>query len=68
MDEAKPKKGRKRTSNGSAEERTIVRVAPLDAEERREELAQLAGGRSHQEAIAFAESLLAQAKTLRAVE
>lgn len=74
----KPRRGRKRKAdadkveaNGAktaTEERTIVRVAPLDLTERREELAQLAGGRSHQEAIAFAESLLAQAKTLRTVE
>ncbi|MBE9077598.1 DNA repair protein RecN [Romeria aff. gracilis LEGE 07310] len=47
------------------EERTIVQVTPLDSHSRREELAQLAGGRSHQEAIAFANSLLAQAETIR---
>ena len=48
-----------------ASERTVVRVTDLDAAARREELAQLAGGRSHQEGIAFAESLLAQAATIR---
>ncbi len=48
-----------------ANERTVVRVTGLDATARREELAQLAGGRSHQEGIAFAESLLAQAATIR---
>lgn len=48
-----------------ADERTVVRVTDLDATARREELAQLAGGRSHQEGIAFAESLLAQAATIR---
>lgn len=49
-----------------ADERTVVRVTGLeDDNARREELAQLAGGRSHQEGIAFAESLLAQAATLR---
>ena len=48
-----------------SDERTVVRVTGLDATARREELAQLAGGRSHQEGIAFAESLLEQAATLR---
>ena len=54
-------------SNGKkkTDERTVVRVTGLDATARREELAQLAGGRSHQEGIAFAESLLAQAATIR---
>ncbi len=52
-----------RTDTG---ERTIVKVTPLGkVEERRDELAQLAGGRSHSEAIAFADSLLAQAETIR---
>ncbi|MDY7014989.1 MAG: DNA repair protein RecN, partial [Cyanobacteriota bacterium] len=47
--------------------RTVVRITPLDsAQTRREELAQLAGGQSTQNAIAFAESLLAQAATRRA--
>ncbi|MGA7937050.1 MAG: DNA repair protein RecN [Kovacikia sp.] len=45
--------------------RTVVRIMPLDNEQRREELAQLAGGQSAQEAIAFAESLLTQAASLR---
>ena len=48
-----------------ADERTVVRVTGLDETARREELAQLAGGRSHQEGIAFAESLLAQAASIR---
>lgn len=47
------------------EVRTVVRVAPLDGQQRREELAQLAGGQTAQEAIAFADSLLAQAENLR---
>ena len=47
-------------------ERTVVRVATLNSQlERREELAQLASGRSETEAIAFAESLLVQAASLR---
>ncbi|MGB3612928.1 MAG: DNA repair protein RecN [Elainellaceae cyanobacterium] len=45
--------------------RTVVRVMPLDQQQRREELAQLAGGKSDQEAIAFAESLLNQAEKTR---
>ena len=49
----------------SGEERTIVKVTPLDTESRRDELAQLAGGRSHHEAIAFADALLQQAETIR---
>lgn len=53
-------------NNGSAEERTVVRVTTLDnLSKRREELAQLAGGKSVQEAIAFAESLLTQAANHR---
>ncbi|MEO0409970.1 MAG: DNA repair protein RecN, partial [Cyanobacteria bacterium P01_A01_bin.135] len=51
------------------EVRTVVRVMPLDQQQRREELAQLAGGKSDQEAIAFAESLLNQAdKTRQAMQ
>lgn len=46
--------------------RTVVRVNMLDDRlTRREELAQLAGGQSATEAIAFAESLLAQAALRR---
>ena len=47
------------------EVRTVVRVALLNEDARREELAQLAGGQSDQEAIAFANSLLSQAATRR---
>lgn len=72
----KPKRGRA-TSNGKQSEemeapstgtddvRTVVRVTPLDDHQRREELAQLAGGKSDQDAIAFADSLLAQAAATR---
>lgn len=50
----------------TTEERTIVKVTPLQkTAERRDELAQLAGGKSDTEAIAFANSLLAQAETIR---
>ncbi|PSB23640.1 DNA repair protein RecN [Stenomitos frigidus] len=52
--------------------RTVVRVTTLDSQQRREELAQLAGGQSTAEtseaddvAYAFADSLLKQAATLR---
>ncbi len=56
----------KATEDGTVEERTIVKVTSLATlEERRNELAQLAGGKSDSEAIAFADSLLAQAKTIR---
>jgi DNA repair protein RecN (Recombination protein N) len=47
------------------EERTIVQIMALDEQQRREELAQLAGGKSDQEAIAFADSLLLQAENTR---
>lgn len=46
-------------------ERTVVRASVLDPQQRRQELAQLAGGRSGEQAIAFAESLLHQADSLR---
>ncbi len=77
-------KGKKRKAkdasvgeNGSAvdtpEIRTVVRVSALDRQQRREELAQLAGGHSSDStsgssedaASVFAESLLAQAASLR---
>ncbi len=58
-------KGQKE-NNGSSEERTVVRVSTLDnLTKRREELAQLAGGKSASDAIAFAESLLTQAANHR---
>jgi DNA repair protein RecN (Recombination protein N) len=47
-----------------APERTIVRIEELHSQQqRRDEIAQIAGGQSAQEAISFATSLLAQAKT-----
>ncbi|MBW4505352.1 MAG: DNA repair protein RecN [Scytonematopsis contorta HA4267-MV1] len=56
----------KKENNGHAEERTVVRVVALDnLDKRREELAQLAGGKSAQDAIAFAESLLNEAANHR---
>jgi DNA repair protein RecN (Recombination protein N) len=56
----------KKANNGSTEQRTVVRVTTLDnLTTRRDELAQLAGGKSATEAIAFAESLLLQAANHR---
>lgn len=53
-------------TNGKAPDvRTVVRVHLLNDQQRREELAQIAGGQSDQEAIAFADSLLAQAASVR---
>jgi DNA repair protein RecN (Recombination protein N) len=55
--------------NGNAEQRTVVRVTSLDnLSTRREELAELAGGKSANQAIAFAESLLLQAANHRRQE
>lgn len=46
--------------------RTVVRVTPLkNHQTRREELAQLTGGHSAKDAIAFAESLLTKAEAYR---
>ncbi len=56
----------KKANNQNAEQRTVVRVTTLDnLTTRREELAQLAGGKSASDAIAFAESLLLQAANHR---
>lgn len=58
-------KGNK-SNNIDGEQRTVVRVTKLaDLSTRREELAQLAGGKSATDAIAFAESLLLQAANHR---
>ncbi|MCC5659938.1 DNA repair protein RecN [Nostoc sp. XA010] len=56
----------KKANNDNAEQRTVVRVTTLEnLNTRREELAQLAGGKSASDAIAFAESLLLQAANHR---
>lgn len=53
----------------NTEQRTVVRVTNLEnLSNRREELAQLAGGKSATDAIAFAESLLLQAANHRRQE
>ncbi len=55
------------TTNGqksTTEERTLVRIEELQSHhQRRDEIAQIAGGQSATEAISFATSLLAQAQT-----
>jgi DNA repair protein RecN (Recombination protein N) len=53
------------TTNGDdPNERTIVRIEELHSQQqRRDEIAQIAGGQSAQEATSFAKSLLSQAKT-----
>ncbi len=63
----KPKKPKtaSKAEESNAEERTIVKVTPLDLSSRRDELAQLAGGKSYSDAIAFADALLQQAETIR---
>jgi DNA repair protein RecN (Recombination protein N) len=49
--------------------RTVIRVSRLsDRQTRREELAQLAGGKSAPDAIAFADSLLTQAASQRQIQ
>lgn len=50
------------------EERTVVRVTALSSEQRREELAQLAGGQGASEATAWAQSLLNQAASVREIQ
>ncbi|BAY83238.1 DNA repair protein RecN [Calothrix parasitica NIES-267] len=56
----------KKENNGHGEERTVVRIKALDnLTKRRDELAQLAGGKSANDAVAFADSLLAKAATHR---
>ncbi len=61
-----PADGKRGAAKSTSEDvRTVVRVMPLNEHQRREELAQLAGGQSDQEAIAFADSLLLQAANTR---
>jgi DNA repair protein RecN (Recombination protein N) len=56
------------TIGDSTAERTIVRIEELHSQQqRRDEIAQIAGGQSAQEAISFATSLLSQAKTQKKV-
>lgn len=48
-----------------AQERTVVRVTALDALERRQALAEIAGGQSAEGALPFVDALLQEATTLR---
>ena len=65
--EAALKSNQKNGSSGMADIRTVVRVKPLiDRDGRVEELAQITGGHSAEDAIAFAESLLAKAAKYQA--
>jgi DNA repair protein RecN (Recombination protein N) len=52
---------RKEGVGKKAQERTIVKIERLEPQRRREEIAQLAGGHSAADSIAFADSLLSQA-------
>ncbi len=54
-----------RVSKAVQRKRTQVLADPLSADQRREELAQLAAGHSAQDALAFVEALLAQAAQMR---
>jgi len=65
IDPTDGKRGKANAIASEEEVRTVVRVMPLNEHQRREELAQLAGGQSDQEAIAFADSLLLQAANTR---
>jgi DNA repair protein RecN (Recombination protein N) len=61
-----PTEGKRGKAKSAPEDlRTVVRVLPLADHQRREELAQLAGGQTDQDAIAFADSLLLQAAQTR---
>jgi DNA repair protein RecN (Recombination protein N) len=61
-----PELDNKNPESESPEIRTVVRVSLLDNHShRREEIAQLAGGQSAQEAMTFAESLLTKARHWR---
>jgi DNA repair protein RecN (Recombination protein N) len=68
IDPADGKRGKSKSAESKTapeDLRTIVRVMPLNDHQRREELAQLAGGQTDQDAIAFADSLLLQAAHTR---
>ncbi|WP_088890045.1 DNA repair protein RecN [Leptolyngbya ohadii] len=63
---AEPEQTELTPKNGKSDElRTVVRVIPLSEQQRREELAQLAGGKSDEKAIEFADSLLSEAAKAR---
>lgn len=57
-----------KSSNGkqaASSERTVVNVTSLDEQQRRQELAEIAGGQTTQQALTFVDSLLQQAGQVR---
>jgi DNA repair protein RecN (Recombination protein N) len=52
---------RKEGVGKKAQERTVVKIERLEPQRRREEIAELAGGHSAADSIAFADSLISQA-------
>ena len=55
----------RKNAKSSLEERTVVSVTSLDAQQRRQELAEIAGGQTTQQALTFVDSLLQQAGQVR---
>lgn len=57
--------GEPSTHGKKAAERTVVQVTSLDDQQRRQELAEIAGGQTTQQALTFVDSLLQQAGQVR---
>lgn len=57
--------GTNSTNGKKAAERTVVQVTSLDDQQRRQELAEIAGGQTTQQALTFVDSLLQQAGQVR---
>lgn len=57
--------GANSTNGKKAAERTVVQVTSLDDQQRRQELAEIAGGQTTQQALTFVDSLLQQAGQVR---
>lgn len=55
----------KATNGKKSAERTVVQVTSLDDQQRRQELAEIAGGQTTQQALTFVDSLLQQAGQVR---
>ncbi|NJK51830.1 MAG: hypothetical protein HC936_01730, partial [Leptolyngbyaceae cyanobacterium SU_3_3] len=64
-----PQKTKAKTTNNGTQitpaERTVVSVTALDEQQRRQELAAIASGRTTEEALTFVDSLLQQAGQVR---
>lgn len=56
---------RANSASTQAAERTVVQVTSLDDQQRRQELAEIAGGQTTQQALTFVDSLLQQAGQVR---